>query len=49
MVDKDGGDGVVIDSISGATITSRAVTKGVNGACEIVDLLLEGGVSNEEE
>lgn len=49
VVDKDGGDGVVIDSISGATITSRAVTKGVNGACEIVDLLLEGGVSNEEE
>ena len=32
-VDKDGGQ---IDSITGATITSRAVTKGINAALECV-------------
>lgn len=47
VVDKDGGDGVMIDAISGATITTRAVTKGVNAACEAVSALLDGGVSNE--
>ena len=31
-VSKDGGDGEPIDAISGATITSRAVTGAVNTA-----------------
>jgi electron transport complex protein RnfG len=33
-VTKDGGD---IDAITGATITSRAVTAGVNAAVKIVE------------
>ena len=32
VVSKDGGDGEQIDAISGATITSRAVTGAVNVA-----------------
>lgn len=47
VVDKDGGDGIVIDAISGATITTRAVTKGVNAACQAAAALMDGGVSNE--
>ena len=37
MVDKDGGD---IDSLTGATITSRAVTNGVNAALNVVAEIL---------
>lgn len=46
QVDKDGGD---IEAISGATITSRAVTNGVNAALEAVQPLLEeaGGAADE--
>lgn len=33
-VDKDGGEGEVIEAISGATITTRAVTNAVNTALE---------------
>lgn len=47
VVNKDGQDGCVIDAISGATITSRAVTKGVNVACEIAQSLCEGGMADE--
>ncbi len=36
LVDKDGGQ---VDSITGATITSRAVTQGVNAALEFVENL----------
>lgn len=45
-VNKDGGD---IEAISGATITSRAVTSGVNAALETVRPLLEeaGGAVSE--
>ena len=32
VVSKDGGDGEPIDALSGATITSRAVTGAVNAA-----------------
>ena len=32
VVSKDGGDGEQIDALSGATITSRAVTGAVNTA-----------------
>lgn len=46
QVNKDGGD---IEAISGATITSRAVTSGVNAALETVRPLLEeaGGAAGE--
>lgn len=47
IVNKDGNDGIVIDAISGATITSRAVTKGVNAACHAADYLMDGGVQDE--
>lgn len=43
VVNKDGGEGIVIDAISGATITSRAVTKGVNTACQLAAGLMDGG------
>lgn len=45
-VNKDGGE---IEAISGATITSRAVTDGVNAALETVQPLLKeaGGAANE--
>jgi len=43
IVNKDGSDGLVIDAIGGATITSRAVTKGVNAACQAAQAL-DGGV-----
>ena len=39
-VSKDGGE---VDAITGATITSRAVTEGVNAALECVAKLTEGG------
>ena len=38
-VSKDGGEGEPIDAISGATITSRAVTAGVNSALAAVGQL----------
>lgn len=44
IVNKDGSDGIVIDAIGGATITSRAVTKGVNAACQAAKALVDGGV-----
>ena len=47
IVNKDGTDGIVIDAISGATITSRAVTKGVNAACQVAQNLQEGGSDHE--
>lgn len=47
IVNKDGSEGIVIDAIGGATITSRAVTKGVNAACQTATALLDGGVSDE--
>jgi len=37
-VSKDGGE---IDALTGATVTSRAVTRGVNLACETVAALME--------
>ena len=43
IVNKDGSDGMVIDAIGGATITSRAVTKGVNAACQAAKALVDGG------
>lgn len=43
VVNKDGGEGIVIDAISGATITTRAVTKGVNAACQLALELMDGG------
>ena len=36
VVSKDGGDGEQIDALSGATITSRAVTGAVNAALRIL-------------
>lgn len=47
IVNKDGSDGLVVDAISGATITSRAVTKGVNAACQVAEEISGGGDSNE--
>lgn len=43
VVNKDGGEGIRIDAISGATITTRAVTKGVNAACQLALELMDGG------
>ncbi|MDE5873358.1 MAG: FMN-binding protein, partial [Lachnospiraceae bacterium] len=37
----------VIDAISGATITTSAVTDGVNSAVTITGLILGGGSVNE--
>ena len=45
-VTKDGGNGDPIDSITGATITTRAVTDGVNAALAYHKLVL-GGSANE--
>ncbi len=42
IVNKDGSDGIVIDAISGATITSRAVTKGVNAAVSAAETVMGG-------
>ena len=36
-----------IDAISGATITTRAVTNAVNGGLKVCALLREGGAGNE--
>ncbi|MDY5578252.1 MAG: FMN-binding protein [Lachnospiraceae bacterium] len=47
IVNKDGENGIVIDAITGATITSRAVTKGVNAACQVAAGLSTGGAANE--
>lgn len=46
VVDKDGGDGEQIDALSGATITSRAVTGAVNTALGYYQNAL-GGSGNE--
>lgn len=43
IVSKDGSDGIVIDAITAATVTSRAVTKGVNAACQAAMALTNGG------
>lgn len=43
---EDGADNV-IDAISGATITTKAVTYAVNGGLTVVAELTEGGVANE--
>ena len=45
-VSKDGGDGQPIDDLSGATITSRAVTGAVNTALGYYQTAL-GGSGNE--
>lgn len=45
-VAKDGGNGDPIDSITGATITTRAVTDGVNAALTYYEIAL-GGSGNE--
>lgn len=49
VVNKDNAAGATneIDAISGATITSRAVTKGVNAAYITVAQILNGGDINE--
>ena len=49
VVDKDNGTGAAneIDAISGATVTTRAVTKGVNAAYITVTKILNGGDINE--
>lgn len=49
VVDKDNSGGALneIDAISGATITTRAVTKGVNAAYVVVVQILNGGDINE--
>ena len=49
IVDKDNSVGAAneIDAISGATITTRAVTKGVNAAYVVVTQILNGGDINE--
>jgi electron transport complex protein RnfG len=39
-VDKDGGE---VDSISSATITSRAITNGVNAALKCAENLVKEG------
>ena len=45
---KTGSDSAnVIDAISGATITTSAVTDGVNSAVTITGLILGGGSVNE--
>lgn len=44
-VSKDGGEGEPIEAISGATITSRAVTKAVNTALEFYHEELGGRVN----
>ena len=36
-----------IDAISGATVTTKAVTNGVNGGLKVAAKLMEGGASNE--
>ena len=48
VVDKDNTEGLPneIDAISGATITTRAVTQGVNAAYIVFNNIV-GGVSNE--
>lgn len=49
VVDKDNSTGAAneIDAISGATVTTRAVTKGVNAAYITVTKILNGGGINE--
>ena len=41
---KDGGK---IEALSGATVTSRAITKGVVRAAELVKTIIAGGVTGE--
>ena len=40
-ITKDGGD---VDAITGATVTSRAITEGVNQALEFYEYLHERGI-----
>ena len=49
VVDKDNSGGLAneIDAISGATVTTRAVTKGVNAAYITVAWIMNGGDINE--
>ncbi len=49
VVDKDNTSGATneIDAISGATVTTRAVTKGVNAAYITLESILNGGDINE--
>lgn len=49
VVDKDNKDGLPneIDAISGATITTRAMTKGVNAAYIVANMIIAGGDTNE--
>ncbi len=46
-VSKDGGDGEPIDALSGATITSRAMTGAVNTALGYYQNVYQGGGTNE--
>ncbi len=49
VVNKDNTSGATneIDAISGATITTRAVTKGVNAAYVVASIIMNGGDINE--
>ena len=46
-VSKDGGEGEPIDAISGATITTKAVTNAVNGSLLAFNDYVQGGAGNE--
>ena len=46
-VSKDGGEGEPIDALSGATITTRAVTGAVNAALAYFQECILGGALNE--
>lgn len=43
IVTKTGKEDNEIDSLTGATITSKAMTNGVNGALDFYDLIVKGG------
>lgn len=49
VVNKDNASGATneIDAISGATVTTRAVTKGVNAAYVVASIIMNGGDINE--
>ena len=42
-VSKDSSEGQTVDAVTSATISSRAVTKAVNEACEMYNDYIEGG------
>lgn len=46
-VKNDANPDNMIDAISGATVTTKAVTNAVNGGLEVAAALREGGVANE--